>query len=153
LRPSTNAALLVKALNLARQAVELGRGDSDLPWCQLTLGLAEFRNGQYAEAEQTLVVAEHKDIKRDDLKGTAQLFRAMSLFRQHRPEEARKLFSQAEAQMPPLPRIESKPFIDGRAFLIFHGVGAWVGSDDVLIWWMAYKEARSTLNEPPAVTQ
>jgi hypothetical protein len=54
--------------------------------------------------------------------------------------------------MPPLPKDENKPFIDGRPF--FHEVEqSDTTSDDVLVWWMAYKEARSTLNEPPATTQ
>jgi hypothetical protein len=61
----------------------------------------------------------------------------MSLFRQNKPEEARKLFSQAESQMPPLPKDESKPLVDGMAL-----------THDVLIWWLAYKEAKSVLNEP-----
>jgi hypothetical protein len=65
------------------------------------------------------------------------MFHAMTLFRQNRVEEARKLFSQAEAQMPPLPQDENKPIVDGRTF-----------DHDLLIWWMSYKEAKSVLNVP-----
>ena len=65
------------------------------------------------------------------------MFCAMSLFRQDKPEEARRAFGLAEAQMPPLPKDESKPIIDGRPF-----------DHDLLIWWLAYKEAKSLLNEP-----
>ena len=62
--------------------------------------MAEYRNGQYAAAERTLAIAEQTAARRDDIEGTAGLFRAMSVFRQDRPEEARQLFTQASAQMP-----------------------------------------------------
>jgi serine/threonine protein kinase len=69
----------------------------------------------------------------------ARLFHVMTLFRQNRAEEARMIFLQAEAHMPPLPKDESKPAVDGRGL-----------SGDVLTWWLAYKEAKSLLNEPAA---
>src|SRR5208282_3398207 len=62
LRPSSNAALLTKALDLAQRAVRLGKSDSLLPWFQLALGLAEYRNNQYAVAEGTLSTAEETAI-------------------------------------------------------------------------------------------
>ncbi|HEV2394038.1 MAG TPA: protein kinase [Verrucomicrobiae bacterium] len=138
LRPSTDTALLTNALNLAQRAVELGKYTGLLPWYQLGLGLAEYRNGQYAAAERSLTVAEKTvgDSNRD-IQGIARLFRAMSLFRQGRSEEARWLFNQEEAQMAPLPKDETKPLLNG------HPV-----SHDVLIWWLAYKEARSLLSPP-----
>jgi cellobiose-specific phosphotransferase system component IIA len=115
----------------------------------MCLGLAEYRNGQYAAAEQALTIAEQTVgdnhlISVDgqhQIQGTARLFRAMSLFRQDKLEEARKLFSQAEAQMPPLPKDESKPFVDGRPT-----------SHDDLIWWLAYKEAKALIEGQPAAT-
>jgi len=145
LRPTTNATLLAKALGLARRGVELKSKSSDsghygsdsLECDQLALGLAEYRNGQYAEAERTLTIADQTAGKEQQIPGIARLYRAMSLFRQDKHEEARKLFSQAEAQMPPLPQDENKPLVDGKP----------VYTDD-LIWWMAYKEAKSVLNEP-----
>jgi hypothetical protein len=147
IRPSTDAALLAQALSLARQGVELGKNKPGLPWNQLSLGLAEYRNGQYADAEHSLTIAEQT--AGDDhaiavdyqhpLQGTARLFRAMSLFRQDKPEEARKLFSQAEAQMPPLPKDESKPFVNGRP-----------AYRDDLICWLAYKEAKALMESPAA---
>jgi WD40 repeat protein len=143
LRPTADVALLTNALNLAQQAVELGKTSALLPWYQLGLGLAQYRNGQYATAEQTLSIAE-RTVGNDnhDIQGIARFFRAMSLFRQDRIEEARKLFSQEAAQMPPLPKDQSKPLLDGSPV-----------SHDVLIWWLAYKEAKSVLNEPPAAKQ
>jgi tetratricopeptide (TPR) repeat protein len=139
LRPSTDVALLTNALKLARRGVDLGKGNSYLPWYQLSLGLAQYRIGQYAAAEETLTVAEQAAGTLERVQGTARMFRAMSLLRQNRPEEARKLLSQAESQMPPLPQDESKPLVDGS--LVSH---------DVLIWWLAYKEAKSALSPPAA---
>ncbi len=144
LRPSTDTALLGKALSLARQASELGKSSPSRPWFHLGLGLAEYRNGQYSAAEKTLAVAEQTVTpetvnQRREIQGTARLFRAMSLFRQDRPEEARKLFSQAEAQIPPLPKDESKPLVAGETL-----------SHDVVIGWLAYKEAKALIEGPPA---
>jgi hypothetical protein len=142
LRPSTNAVLLAKILHIAQRAVELGKNDPSLPWFQLGLGLAEYRNGQYATAEQTLSTAEQTASdnhnlsvdNRNEIQGTARLFRAMSLSRQNEPEEARKLFSQAAAQMPPLPKGEGKPL--GPA------------DHDTIICWIAYKEAKALIEGP-----
>jgi serine/threonine protein kinase len=134
LRASTNAALLAKALSLARQAVELGQNDQYLPYYQLALGLAEYRNGQYAAAENTLTIAEQTAGSRHDILGTARFFRAMSLVRQDRPADARSLFSDAESLMRPLPQDESHPLVDGKPV-----------NQDVLICWLAYKEAKALI--------
>jgi serine/threonine protein kinase len=139
LRPSTNAVLLAKALNLAWQAVELGKGDPSLPWYELGLGLAEYRNGQYAAAEQALTIAELTARDAHDILGTARLFRAMSLLRQNNPEEARKVFSQAQAEMPPFPKDDHQPPVYEKPV-----------NHDVLICWMAYKEARALIEDPTA---
>jgi tetratricopeptide (TPR) repeat protein len=134
LRSSTDLALLTNALNLAHHAVELGKNDQNLPWYQLALGLAEYRNGQYAAAEQSLTIADQTAGDQHDIPGTARLVRAMSLFRQDKAEEARNLFSQAEAQMPPLPKDEGKPIVDGKPF-----------DRDFLVMWLAYKEAKALI--------
>jgi WD40 repeat protein/tetratricopeptide (TPR) repeat protein/tRNA A-37 threonylcarbamoyl transferase component Bud32 len=141
LRPSTDAVLMTNALNLARRGVELGNNSPLLRYYQLGLGLAEYRNGQYAAAEQTLTLAEQKfgETRDFQFQETARLFRAMSLFRQNRLEDSRRAFSQAEAAMPPFPQDERKPLVDGKPV-----------SHDVLICWLAYKEAKSVLNEPAA---
>jgi serine/threonine protein kinase len=147
IRPSTDAVLLDKALKSARRTVELGKNSPWLPWEQLALGMAEYRNGQNAAAEQALTIAEQTAgddhaIQVDDqhsLNGVARMFRAMSLFREDKREEARKLFSEAEAQMPPLPKDESKPLVDGRP-----------AYKDDLICWLAYKEAKALIEAPSA---
>ena len=135
LRPATNALMLVKALDLAQLGVKLRKGTPWLPWYQLSLGLAEYRNGQFADAEQTLALADQTAGKYQDIPVTARLFRAMSLFQLGRAGEARQLFSQAEAQMPPFPQDPGKPVIQGKTV-----------SHDVMIGWLAYKEAKSLLN-------
>jgi tetratricopeptide (TPR) repeat protein len=140
LRPSDDAALMANALNLAQRAVELGKSSLSLPWYQLSLGLAEYRNGQYAAAERSMAVAEQTAGDRERLLGIAHMFHAMTVFRQDRPDEARKLFSQAEAQMPSLPKDETKPIVDGRSL-----------DDDLLVWWLSYKEAKSMLGESASV--
>jgi tetratricopeptide (TPR) repeat protein len=137
LRPSTDVALMTNALHLAQRAVELGQGSSALSSCQLSLGMAEYRNGQYKAAELSITAAEQKAGDHDDIVGIAHMFHTMTLFREDRAQEARKLFSQAEAQMPSLPKDQTKPIVDGRPL-----------SHDLLIWWLAYKEAKSVLNEP-----
>jgi len=134
LRPFTDAAVPAKALDLARRAVELGKSDPYLPWSQLALGMAEHRNGQYADAERTLTLAEQTAGEAREIPGIARFYRVMNLFRQNRTEEARKLFSQAESQMPPLPKDESKPLVDGKP-----------ASENVLTCWLAYKEAKVLL--------
>jgi tetratricopeptide (TPR) repeat protein len=137
LRPSSDTALMTNALHLAQRAAELGKSNSSLPSYQLALGLAEYRNGEFDAAERNILVAEQTLGDQDDIQGIAHLFHAMILFRQNRAEEARKLFSQAEAKIPPLPKDESKPIAEGRTL-----------DHDLLIWWLAYKEAKSLLNEP-----
>jgi tetratricopeptide (TPR) repeat protein len=135
LRPSTDATLLRNALLLAQRAVELGKNSYSLPSCQLSLGMAEYRNSQYAAAERSIVAAEQSE--QDEIQGIARLYHAMTIFRQNRTEEAQKMFAQAEAQVPPLPKDESKPTVDGRTF-----------DNDLQIWWLAYKEAKLLLNKP-----
>jgi tetratricopeptide (TPR) repeat protein len=142
LRPSTNAALLSNVLDLAQRAVEVGKDSQLLPWYQLALGMAEYRSGQHAAAEKTLTIVEQAAGQSDpthDILGTARLFHAMSVFRQDRLEEGRKLFSQAEAQMPPFPADERNPLIDGQ-----------MPNHDVLICWLAYKEAKALIEGPSA---
>ncbi len=133
--PSKDRVRLAAALELAQRSVDLAQEEQAgwLPWDQLALGLAQYRNQQYSAAEKTLLIAERAMAgKRDEVKGTARFFRAMSLFRQNRADEARKLFAQAEAQMPHLPASERRPFADRAPF-----------NHEFLICWMAYKEARS----------
>jgi eukaryotic-like serine/threonine-protein kinase len=137
LRPSTNAALLAKALTLAQRAAEAGSTSAWLSHYQFDLGLAEYRNGQFAESERNLTVAEQGLAEMPELLGTARLFHAMSLNMQRKPEEARKVFKEAEKQMIALPEDERKPHVDG--VLV---------DENVLMLWLAYKEAKALIQAP-----
>ena len=92
LLPSTDQAQLEAVLALARKAVDLGKGNPYLPFYQMTLGMAEYRNGQFAEAYATLLAASR--LKSDIpvvqyyVPGTSAFYRAMSLFRQGKVAEA-----------------------------------------------------------------
>ena len=71
--------------------------------------------------------------------GTSPFYRAMSLFRQGNPEEARKLAIAAAAKMKPLPKDENNPLANG-------------ANHDDLILWLAYKEAKDLIQFDAATT-
>jgi hypothetical protein len=139
----TDTALLAKSLALAQKGVELGKDSEFLPWYQLTLGMAQYRNGQYAAAEESLAIADQTvGNEHPDIQGIARFFRVMSLVREGKSDEGRKLFSQEESRISPLPKDENKPVADGN-----------LASHDVMLLWMAYKEARSVVVEPASNKQ
>jgi tetratricopeptide (TPR) repeat protein len=132
LRPSSDPQLLDSAVTLARRAVDLGKDHWFLKWYQMALGMAEYRNGNYEAADQALRAAEEAGKDNRLVHGTARLFHAMSLFKQTKEAEARQLFAEAEAQIPPLPADENQPLAKG------------VDADSVIVW-LAYKEAKALL--------
>ena len=67
-------------------------------WELLALGMAEFRNGHFAAAAEALLAAA-KAGKDPSSGGHADFYRAMSLFRQGKNDEARKLATEAAATM------------------------------------------------------
>ena len=67
--------------------------------------------------------------------GTSAFYRAMSLFRQGKTDEARKLAIAAAAKMKPLPRDENNPLANGPMR----------GDHEDLILWLAYKEAKAMI--------
>jgi hypothetical protein len=142
LRPTQDPARLESARALGRKAVDLGKGQSELPWCQLTLGMAEYRNGHFPEADAALLAAANgatsvppPSIPR--VVGTAAFYRAMSLFRQGKEKEAIELMTEAASKMKPLPKDEKQPVTGDSVH-------------DDLILWMAYKEARALIEREPA---
>lgn len=137
LKPSTNLVLLARALDLARMGAQFRIGTIWLPWYQLSLGMVEYRLGRYAEAETNFSTAEQIAGKFQDVVPTARLYRAMCLFQQGQTAEARALFSETETQMTPLPEDPKRPVIDGKA-----------ASHDVIISWLAYREAKALLYDP-----
>ena len=143
LLPSTDPQLLAAALTLARRAVDLGKEHEFFPYYQMALGMAEYRNSNYPAAEETLTGAVKSGKDQPHVCDTSRFFLAMSLFQQGKAAEARTLFTEAEAQMKPLPADERQPFTDG-------------ATPDDLIVWLACKEAKALLQTasetaPPGV--
>jgi len=128
LAPSTDKAELEAALALGHTVVKLHRNE----WTLLSPGMAEYRNGNYAAADQVLLDAGKANPNNPHVTGTAAFYRAMSLFRQGNKDEARKVAIAATAKMKPLPKDEQNP-LAGNA------------NHDDLILWLAYKEARALI--------
>ena len=108
------------------------KGTGYFPYFQLTLGMCEFRNGRWAEADGALVAAMKAHTRDPHIWLTSAFYRAMNLFRQGKQDKARKLATAASLNMTkfcPLP-LEQK----------FH-----YQHDDLIIW-MAYKEAKELLH-------
>ena len=115
---------------LARSAMKLGNG---LEWWRLlALGMAEYRSGNDAAADRALLAAAKAGPNDPQVTGISSFFRAMSLFRQGKKDEARKLAIAAAAKMKPLPADEQNP-LAGNA-----------GRDDLILW-LAYKEAKAMI--------
>jgi hypothetical protein len=131
LRPSdgkTHEAALV----LARRAVELGKGHQLMLYFQMALGMAEYRCGHHSDADVALLVAARLGEQNYHVSGTTAFYRAMSLFKQGKEAEARKLASEAAAKMRPLPADEKNPLTGG------------ANADDLVLW-MVFKEANALL--------
>jgi tetratricopeptide (TPR) repeat protein len=128
LRSGGDAARFANSLDLARRAVELGRGHRSFAYFQMALGMSEFRNGHLIEADAALMGAMKTGNQNPSVWSTSAFYRAMNLFRQGKPDEARKLASEAATKMKPLPQEQKNHF-----------------RNDELIVWMAYKEAKELL--------
>ena len=147
LLPSAGKAELDASIVLARRAVDLGKDGEWLDFYLMALGMAEYRGGHFAEAEVSLTAAmdrakvhPHDEVKMTDLvAGTSAFYRAMSLFRRGRSDEARKLATEAAATMRPFPADERNALAGG-------------ASHNDLILWLAYKEAKAMIGfaDPPA---
>jgi WD40 repeat protein/serine/threonine protein kinase/tetratricopeptide (TPR) repeat protein len=140
---STDKAQLEAALTLARKAVELGKDSDYLPFFQLALGIAEYRGGNDTAADDTLRAAASSPLMRlwpqpsqgpwsASVTNIAAFYRAMSLFRQGKEDEARKLATAAAATMKPLPKDENNPPLAKTA-------------TPELMMWVAYREARTMI--------
>jgi hypothetical protein len=130
LRPTPDPTRQDAALALARKAAELWQSDFTL---KLTLGMAEFRSGHFAQADAALLAVAKGAGDNPPLAGSATFYRAMSLYRDGKQNEARKLATEAAAKMKPLPKDEKNPLADG-------------ASDDDLMLWLAYKEAKALID-------
>ena len=125
--PYTDKRELEAALAMGRAAVKLG---PDGDWNLQALGIAEYRSGNVAAAAEALLAAAKAGPNNPHVTGTSAFYRAMSLFRQGKQHEARKLALAAAAQMKPLPKDEQNPLANN-------------ADHDDLILWLAYKEAKA----------
>jgi serine/threonine protein kinase len=132
LRPSADRARQDAALAVARSAVQLGAKHALLVYFKMVLGMAEYRSGHFAEADTVLAAAMTEGDARSYVPGTAAFYRAMSLFRQGKRDEARQVATEAAANMRFLPKDEKDPLV-------------LKASHDVLILWLAYKEAKDLI--------
>jgi hypothetical protein len=140
LSPTPDKSRLESSLALARKAVEIGKTHGLLPWFRMTLGMGEYRSGHFAEADALLIAAAYGAKNNPDVTGpaaaavtgTSAFYRAMSLFRQGKKDEAQKLATAAAAKMKPLPADDQNP-LSGDA------------THDDLILWLAYKEAKAMI--------
>jgi len=95
--------------------------------------VSDSRSGNHAAATQALLAAVKAAPKNAITAGLSGFYRAMSLFRQGKPDEARKLAIETAAQMQPLPKDEQNPLAEGAYY-------------DTLILWLAYKEAKAMIH-------
>jgi tetratricopeptide (TPR) repeat protein len=131
IRPSTDKAELEEVLALGRTGMRLRNVWPSRARLLMALGMAEYRSGNYAAADKALLAAATAGPSDPYVTGISALYRAMSLFRQDKKEEARKLAIAAVAKMGPLPRDEKNSL-----------AGA---STDDLILWLVYKEGKAML--------
>ena len=129
IRASSDKAELAAMLALGRAAVEL---DKNVVWNQLTLGMAEYRCGNYAASEEALLAALKVGPNIPVVVGISGFYRAMSLFRQGKQDEARKLAIETAGQMEPLPKDDQNPLANGAYY-------------DTQIMWLACKEANAMI--------
>jgi WD40 repeat protein/tetratricopeptide (TPR) repeat protein len=132
LHPSVDKPRLDAALALARRAVTLGKDHGWLPYFRMAVGMAEYRSGNFAAAAESLLIAGAVDKAKGQIYGTSAFYRAMSLFRQGKEVEARRIVTEAASRMKPLPADGNNPLAGG-------------ASADDLILWIAYKEAKALL--------
>lgn len=126
--PSTGNAELEQALTLARTGMTI----RDMEWTQLSLGMVEYRRGDFESAEKTLIKAAEIDPKGTQAPILADFYRAMVLERRGKSDDARKLAAATAARMRPIPKDEKDLMAGGADY-------------DDLILWMAYKEAKALL--------
>jgi hypothetical protein len=103
-----------------------------LAYFQMALGMAEYRSGHYEAADDALFAAAELAENNDHVSATTAFYRAMSLFKLGKAAEARKLAFEAAFRMKYAPADEKNPLSGNYP-------------TDVLILWMAFKEAFALL--------
>ena len=130
--PSADRPELDAALAIGRRAMEAVAGTSDRFHRRLALGMAAYRAGDDSACDEALRGAEEAGEDIPLVSGTAAFFRAMSLHRRGRVDEARRLAAEAAARMTPLPGDEKNPQAGNNNF-------------DELVRWLTFKEARALI--------
>lgn len=105
----------------------------------MALGMAEYRSGNDAPADLALFAAAKAGPINPHTTGRSAFFRAMSLFRQGKKDEARKLAVAAAAIMEPLPKDENNPLANLTAPMSGDNI------QEYLIMWLAYNEAKALI--------
>jgi WD40 repeat protein/tetratricopeptide (TPR) repeat protein len=133
--PTTDKAVREAALTFGRKAVKSGQYPE---WSLLALGMAEYRDGNDAAAVETLQKAAMAGLNNPQVTGISAFYRAMSLFRQGKTDEARELVIAAAAAMKPPPADLENPLAGNT-------------THDDLIRWLACKEAKAMIpfDAPP----
>jgi WD40 repeat protein/tetratricopeptide (TPR) repeat protein len=130
--PYSDKGELDAALVLARTALKLDHSDEWEAWGLLALGMAEYRSGDYPAAEKTLLAATEAGSNNTYVPGISAFYRAMSLARLGKADEARKVAIAATTNMKPLPADDMNPLARNATH------------DDVILW-LAYKEAKALI--------
>ena len=113
--------------------MKLGEGVPWSEWMLLALGMAEYRSSHDAAAIEALLAAAKAGSNNPIVTGISAFYRAMSLSRQGKSDEARQVAIGAAAQMKPLPKDEQNPLVNDAY------------SDDIILW-LAYKEAKAMIH-------
>jgi tetratricopeptide (TPR) repeat protein len=139
LQPTNDPAMLQRVLALAREAAKAELNVGQRPWYQQALGMAEFRAGNDAAAEEAFLRAEQASKTgnwqpnlRSFVQVPCRFYRAMILFRQGKTAAAKTLFEEALAEMPPIPENAH------RALPI-------QVNQDHLLCWLSHREASALL--------
>jgi Flp pilus assembly protein TadD len=129
LRPTQDKARLEPALTLARKAVEINKNAFTY---RLTLGMAEWRCDHFVEADAALFAAAEAGKNNPHVTSMSAFYRAVSLFRQGKEDEARRLAAEAASKMKPLPSDKRNPLAGG-------------ANTEDLILWLAHTEAKELI--------
>ena len=133
LRPTDDKSRLDATLALARAVGETFSEQFAYSLGSLMgLGMAEYRSGNYPADDEAFLAAAEAGKENAYIIGTSAFYHAMSLFRQGKEVEARRIATEAALRMKPLPADENNPLKGG-------------ANHDDLILWMAYKEAKALL--------
>lgn len=104
--PPADRVELEAARDLGRTEVKVSKSGD---WNDPALRMAEYRQGNDTAAEEALRAAADAGKNNISVTGIAAFYRAMSLYRLGRPEEARQVATAATARMKQLPQDEDNP--------------------------------------------